>query len=355
MIRYDRSASPAAPARWLAGGLALLAAVAAGGEGDPVSACLQAEAGPAQVIADCTAASEVAGLAPDRHAAVLVRRGLARMASRDLEGARQDLDAAIRLDAGSPWAYNSRGVVWMQQGDPDQAIADYEHAVQLAPKYGFAWANLGNARLMKGDADQALADLGKSIQLDLPHVELAYTGRGKVWLAKGDYGRAREDFDAALQANPNYANALSGRAFAYFCQGNFEAAAADFRSERRLRRDSESAIDLVIAMRRGGHDGQAELAAAGKEIDQGQGMPAGLALFMGTITPEQALQASADRDPRVQRLRSCAASFEVGEWYLLRADLPGARHFLQMARQACDVSQRAYAAAGAELSRLDPH
>jgi tetratricopeptide (TPR) repeat protein len=336
----------------LVAGLALVVFASAHGDTDDVTGCLDATESATQTIAHCTSATEVKGLADDKRAALFTQRGLARMSVGDLERAGDDFDTAIRLDGGSSWAYNARAVVWMQKGDVDHAIADYERAVNLMPSYAFAWANLGNARLIKGDTERALADLGEAIRLAPTRIELALTGRGKAWLAKGDFDRALDDFEAALKANPKYANALSGRAYARFCQGSFDAAAADFASERLIRKDAESAIDLVIAARRGGHDGRDELAEVSRGFDTVKGLPPGLALFSGAVTPEQALQASSDRDPNVKRQRLCAASFEVGEWYLLLPDLSRARQYLTMARETCDPSQPDFSAAGAELSRL---
>ncbi len=331
---------------------ALLGAVSARSADDPLSACLNSHQAPAQTITLCSAANEAKDLNDERRAAVLTQRGLARMANGELEHAREDFDSAIRLKGDSSWAYNSRAVTWMQQGDVDHGIADYEQAVKLAPGYAFAWANLGNARLVKGDIDQALSDLNEAMRLAPQRVEIVLTSRGKAWLAKGNYDRALEDFAAALQANPRHANALSGRAYARFCQGDFEAAVADFRSERQIRQDAESAIDLLIALRRAGHDDKAEMAEVAKAANPSQGLPPGVALFSGMIGPEQVIQAGTDRDARVRRLRSCAASFEVGEWYLLQPDPARARQYLQQARAGCDPSQREYAAAGAELARL---
>jgi tetratricopeptide (TPR) repeat protein len=341
--------------RWCRGLLACLALACgpvAHAQGDEVWACLNVKDGVAQTVAHCTAAIEAKDLADAKRAALFTQRGLARMANRDLERAREDFDAAIHLDDNSAWAHNSRAVLRMQNGNVEQAISDYEQAVRLKPAYAFAWANLGNARLIRGDAGHALADLDEAIRLAPPRIEIALTGRGKAWLAKGDFDRAIEDFDAALKAKPQYANALSGRATARFCKGDFDAAAEDSRSERLLRKDAETAIDLLIALRRGGHDARTELAQISKEFDAAQGLPPAIALFSATLTPEQTLQAAGDRDPNVQRQRLCAAQFQVGEWYLLQSHAAQAREHLTRARETCDQSQPGFAAAGAELARL---
>ena len=335
--------------------IAALTAVAlapAHGESDDASICLGAKESAAQTIAHCTSAIDADGLPDARRSAVFTRRGLAWFAQCDLESADPDLDAAIRLDSGSSWAYNGRAIVWMQKGDIDRAIADYDSAVRLKPDYAFALANRGNAWLIKGDADRALADLDAAVRLAPPQIELALTGRGKAWLAKGDIERALADFEAALKANPKYANALNGHAYARFCQGAFDAAAEDFAQEHKVRPDAESSIALVIARLRAGRDARAELAQAARSQVAGNGMPAGLALFAGTLTPKQALQVAGDRDPKLARQRICEAEFEVGEWFLVRKEVSEARRHLSVARDTCDQSRVEFAASSAELDRL---
>jgi tetratricopeptide (TPR) repeat protein len=335
-----------------AAGLAALAlAPTHAAVGDPAQ-CLGGQETPALTVEHCTEALGATGLSDDKRAACFTRRALAWMAQGRIDVAGADIDAAIRLDGNSSWAYNGRAVLSMQKGQVDQAIADYGRAVQLKPGYAFAWANLGNARLIKGDPERALQDLDEAVRLAPPRIELAFTARGKAWLAKGDCEHALADFDAALKANVSYANAFSGRGFARFCQGAFDAAAADFALERKIRQDAESAVDLIIATRRGGHDGKAQLAEVLKGFAADKGLPPGLALFAGILTPEQTLQAGLDRDPNAQRQRMCAADFQVGEWYLLQPDQERARQYLRKAREACDQSQPEFGAAGAELARL---
>lgn len=178
------------------------------------------------------------------------------------------------------------------------------------------------------------------------------TGRGRSWLAKGDFTRAVADFDAALKLNAKHANALSGRAYANFCQGRFDTAAADFVLERQVRPDAESSIGLFLAQSRGGHEAKMALAESLKGADPQLGLPPGVALFLGQVTPEQVLQAASDKNPKIQRDRSCAANFQVGEWYVLNDRAEQARTHLAKATQMCDKSFPEFAAATAELKRL---
>ena len=341
-----------APLQFVVAGLAAGMLAPASGQTDAAALCLGSKDGPDKTIEHCTRAVDSSRLADDVLANVLTRRGMAWLGKRDLEHAGTDFDAAIRLNANSSWTYNGRAVVWMQKGNLDQAIADFDNAVRFKPDYAFALSNRGNAWLAKGDADRAIADQDAAIRLAPAQIELAFTARGRAWLAKGDHDRAIADFDAALKQNPNYANALTGRAFARFCQGAFDAAAADFILAGHVRPDADSALGLVIARRRAGRDGKAELAEATKAFALDRGMPPGVALFAGTVTPDQILQSTSDPNPDVKRQHSCAANFQVGEWYLLQGDRTQARQHLHMAIEACDKSFLEHAAAKADLARL---
>jgi len=322
--------------------------------GEPELAACLGEPGPAgQVIPRCTTALQASDITAPKRSALYTKRGLAYMADGDLRRARDDLDQAVALDATSTWALNARAVLFMQLGLTDQAIGDYEAAIKIKPGYAFAWSNLASARLVQGDTDRALANFSEAIRLAPERLEIALTGRGKVWLARGEYDRAAEDFSAALKLNPRYANALSGRAAAHFCKAEFAAAADDIRGERSIRRDPQSSVELLIAVRRAGKDGRAELAQIAQADGDKKGDVPGIALFRGTISPEQALQSTNDKDPLAQRQRQCTTNFAVGQWYLLQTDIERARVWLGAAREGCDQSRAEYAEASADLNRLN--
>jgi lipoprotein NlpI len=319
---------------------------------DDGRSCVEGNGKPEETIVACS--RFVAGeILPEAQLATAYnRRGMAYFRNHEISQAIADFDNAIRLSPQYASAYNNRGIVLQDQGDVIRALEDFDAAIRLNPKYAFALANRGVARLAKGDADAAIEDFDAALALNLPRSELVLTGRGKARMAKGDFDRAIADFDAALKVNAKYANALGGRAYARFCQGRFDAAAADFSLERELRPDSEASIGLFLAQARGGHDAKAALAESVKDVDPQQGLPSGVALFLGRITPEQVLQSVSDKDPKTQRDRTCKANFHVGEWYLLNGQTDLARAHLAKATQLCDKSFAEFAAARAELGRL---
>jgi lipoprotein NlpI len=94
------------------------------------------------------------------------------------------------------------------------------------------------------------------------------------------------------------------------------------------------------------------LAESVKGADPQAGLAPGVALLLGRVSPEQALQAASDNNAKIQRDRSCAANFQVGEWYLLKGRTDQAREHLSRATALCDKSFPEFAAARSELARL---
>jgi tetratricopeptide (TPR) repeat protein len=315
-----------------------------------VAACSAATGNPDVTLARCSEALEDDSLSPAQRATSLTRRGLAWFSKRELGKASADLEAAVAADPRSQAAWNALGVATLQAGEPERAIAAFGKALAIQPGLASALANRGNAWLAKGDATQALADLDRAVALAPARLELALTLRGKAHLALGDASAAEADFAAALARNSGYSNALEGRGYARFVQGDFAAAAEAFGQQWQERPDAESAIAWILALRRAGAPANSELARANPPGAQGEAP--GLALLAGTLSPDRLLESATDHDPQVQKARRCAAEFVVGEWYLLRAERPQARTHLAAARAACALSQPEYAASGAELARL---
>ena len=56
---------------------------------------------------------------------------------------------------------------------------------------------------------------------------MAYNNRGIAYYVLGQYKRAIEDFDVAIQLNRGYANAYDWRGSAYFKLGQYANADAD--------------------------------------------------------------------------------------------------------------------------------
>jgi tetratricopeptide (TPR) repeat protein len=93
--------------------------------------------------------------------------------------------------------------------------------------------NRGSAYDDKGDYDRAIQDFNEAIDLD-PNHETAYYGRGNAYKRKGDYDHAIQDFNEAIHLNPNFERAYCDRGNAYIDKDNYDRAIQDFNQAIRL-------------------------------------------------------------------------------------------------------------------------
>jgi Flp pilus assembly protein TadD len=72
--------------------------------------------------------------------------------------------AAAQTSAFAPY-YNKRGLAREAKGDHDGAVADYNRAIDLNPKDAGAYMNRGFAKQANGDQDGAIADYNRALEL----------------------------------------------------------------------------------------------------------------------------------------------------------------------------------------------
>ena len=123
---------------------------------------------------------------------------------KDYPGAIADYDQAIALDQDFGHAYIGRGQARRESGDEAGALADLDHAItggrklyhykngfRLVPHYAAIFRKLGWA----GWNDDTPPD--------------AYLARGRLWLDKADYERARPDLEYAAHHSIDNPDALA--------------------------------------------------------------------------------------------------------------------------------------------------
>jgi tetratricopeptide (TPR) repeat protein len=87
------------------------------------------------------------------------------------------------------------------------------------------------SRCKSDDPDREIGGCSAIIQSGLEtHTNLAnaFRGRGAEYAHKGDFDRAFQDYDQALQLNPSDANAFYGRGLVYARKGDIYHAIQDY-------------------------------------------------------------------------------------------------------------------------------
>ncbi|MGI8783237.1 MAG: tetratricopeptide repeat protein [Acidobacteriota bacterium] len=105
-------------------------------------------------------------------------------------------------------AHTFLGWTYSFQGKIDQAIAQCERAIQVDPDFGNPYNDIGAYLIEMGKHDEAIAWLERAIvapryeSYHFPHMNL-----GRIYLHKMLYGKARAQFERALELAPDYAPA----------------------------------------------------------------------------------------------------------------------------------------------------
>jgi tetratricopeptide (TPR) repeat protein len=160
----------------------------------------------------------------------------------NLDEALVHADRAIELFPDYPPAYNNRGLIKKQKGNPDEALADFNKTIELDPKLSAAYVNRGDIKRSDGKFDEALADYDKAIELK-PDSGGAYNHRGELKWKKGDAGAALADFDKAIELNPKLGAAYLNRAHIKGGNGSIDEALADYNKAIELKPDSAMAYN----------------------------------------------------------------------------------------------------------------
>jgi serine/threonine protein kinase/Flp pilus assembly protein TadD len=194
-----------------------------------------------------------------------VQKGICELELGNLVAASGDFGNCIGLWPDFAWGYFNRGCVLDRGGKKAEAIEDYSAALVRDPTFVPAFVNRGLALLELTQHVRALADFDRAVALgqDSPSVQ---TGRGMALEALGRYqeadsafeaalartetldgptrlrllwaygfavsgrvpGKAQRAFDAILSTNPQYPQALYGRAMLAAAQGRLTDAVHDF-------------------------------------------------------------------------------------------------------------------------------
>ena len=101
----------------------------------------------------------------------------------------------------------NRGILYIYDRNMTLAIRDFDQAIALEPTMAEAHVNRGIALLRKGGADrEAIAALSRGLEMKPVRPEVAYYTRAVAYEITGNLQGAYEDYQAAVAANPNWAD-----------------------------------------------------------------------------------------------------------------------------------------------------
>ena len=133
-----------------------------------------------------------------------LREAYRRQMSGDLDGAVEYYQRSIALHPTAE-AHTFLGWTYSFQGRYDEAIAECKEAITVDPEFGNPYNDIGSYLLKLGRLDEAIPWLEEAIKAPryeprhYPHCNL-----GQVYWAKGMLAKALEEFERALEIEPEY-------------------------------------------------------------------------------------------------------------------------------------------------------
>ncbi|MDB4889707.1 MAG: repeat precursor [Gemmatimonadetes bacterium] len=262
------------------------------------------------------------------------------------------LGACNKEQAPNADTLNAHGLASTEKGEYDKALEEYDQAIRLKPDFASAYKNRGVTFAQKGDYDSAIRDFDQALKLK-PDMASAFNSRGLAHQSKGDFVKSVQDFDEAIKLRPDNATALKNRGRSQFFQGKFAEAAADL--EKGGSYDSTNAYVVIwwhLAKQRLGQDDAKGFVAKLARTDTVT-WPAPVArYYLGKMTAEELDASAVTTKSKVQSDQRCAASFYIGEFLLLKKQIPAAKKRFENARDKCPKAWTEQQGAVAELGRL---
>jgi tetratricopeptide (TPR) repeat protein len=148
----------------------------------------------------------------------------------DLEGARKEFEAALRLNQASfvPLntydSYIGLGQIADLEGRHDEALAYFQKATRASPYSNLAYDLLGTVYFPRGDYAKAAEYFARAVQVNPQDLG----GRfylGTCWIKLGKYREAAGQFRAAREVDPTYTQAYTAEAQALEAAGDAAGAA----------------------------------------------------------------------------------------------------------------------------------
>jgi tetratricopeptide (TPR) repeat protein/S1-C subfamily serine protease len=152
--------------------------------------------------------------------------GREREARENYEQALTVINQAISLVPNNPNYYNEKWSVLSELKRYDEGLAAITQAIYLAPRAAW-YVNRGILYRRQQKYELALDDYNQAIELNPNHAN-AYNNRGNLYQDLQKYELALDDFNKAIEINPNFAILYYNRGNLYINQQKYDLALSDY-------------------------------------------------------------------------------------------------------------------------------
>ena len=156
--------------------------------------------------------------------------------------------AAVRAAPDSAKARSNLGSEYMAQHQLDPARAQFEAALRIYPDYPDALAAYGLLDFWQGDYQDAGQMMERALYTsgrDNPNYDFMAVNLAALWMQTGDDFDAMDLLNREIAESPAYARAWANRAAIRYRNGQAAAALSDAEAALRLDRDNPQALEIT--------------------------------------------------------------------------------------------------------------
>ncbi len=152
--------------------------------------------------------------------------GRAKIGDEKYDDAIKYFDKALELDPRSAYAFHNRAYTFFLKNDFEAAIQDYDRSIAIDPSAG-RFLDRGNAYYGKGAKTEALEDFNRALDLE-PNNYDGLIARGEYYADAAEYEKAIIDFESAIRIDGTKTDGYFDRGYTLIDLNSFDAAVADF-------------------------------------------------------------------------------------------------------------------------------
>jgi len=164
----------------------------------------------------------------------------------EFEKSLADHSEAININPDFDGNYSNRAYIYIRMRQYDMAIDDCNRAIDLNPESFYAYTFRGDAYYRKKEIILALADIGRAIELNPDNrggnAAYPYHIRASIYYNQNDFSSAIPDYSQVIQLLPNAVGPYIDRGFCYLQTGDYEKATEDIDAALQLEPRNEDAL-----------------------------------------------------------------------------------------------------------------